>query len=82
MNPGKSLHQALAAWQLSLLTAYVRCSMFIADTYNNVVRKVSPSGIITTFAGNGTAGWSGDNGPATAATLETPCGLALGANGR
>jgi uncharacterized protein (TIGR03437 family) len=44
-------------------------NLFIADHANNRVRKVSPSGIITTVAGNGSAGFSGDGGPATSAQL-------------
>src|SRR5579863_7265849 len=48
--------------------------LYIADTGNSVVRKVS-SGIITTVAGNGTQGYSGDNGPATSAQLKFPVGV-------
>ena len=44
----------------------------LSDTNNNVVRKVDPSGKITTVAGNGIAGYSGDGGPATAAQLNEP----------
>ena len=45
-------------------------ALYIADQGNHTVRKVSPSGIITTVAGNGTAGYSGDGGPATDAQLQ------------
>jgi uncharacterized protein (TIGR03437 family) len=55
-------------------------SLFIADS--NVIRKVSPSGIITTVAGNGSAGYSGDGGPATRAQLNGPFGVAVDAFGR
>jgi sugar lactone lactonase YvrE len=55
--------------------------LFIADTYNNVIREVKPSGTISTFAGNGTAGFAGDNGPATAAELASPDGVAVDALG-
>ncbi len=52
--------------------------MYIADAYNNRVRKVTAStGIITTIAGTGTADYSGDNGPATSAALQFPYGITL-----
>jgi sugar lactone lactonase YvrE len=48
-------------------------NVFIADTYNNRIRKVDPnSGIITTVAGNGQRTYSGDDGPATSAALNRP----------
>ena len=47
--------------------------LFIADSGNNRIREVNhATGVITTVAGNGTAGYSGDNGPATAAELSSP----------
>ncbi len=50
--------------------------IFIADTGNNRIREVNhTTGNITTVAGNGTAGYSGDNGPATAAELNLPEGV-------
>ena len=55
--------------------------VYIADAGNNRVRMVNPSGIITTVAGTGVAGFSGDGGPATAAELDYPNGLALGPDG-
>ncbi|HXD92981.1 MAG TPA: hypothetical protein VNX01_07180, partial [Bacteroidia bacterium] len=56
-------------------------NLYIADWSNNVVRKVNPSGIISTYAGNASAGFSGDGGPATAAQLFQPEGVALDASG-
>ncbi len=57
-------------------------NLFIADTDNQRVRKVdSTSGIIATVAGTGTAGFSGDGGPATEAQLYWPYGLAVDAAG-
>jgi hypothetical protein len=47
-------------------------NLFIGDRNNNVYRKVNTNGIITTVAGNGTGGLSGDNGPATSAELNGP----------
>jgi sugar lactone lactonase YvrE len=55
-------------------------NLYIADTYNQRVRKVS-NGTITTVAGNGTAGYSGDNGPATSAELDYPWAVAVDSAG-
>jgi hypothetical protein len=54
---------------------------YIADFENAVVRKVSATGVITTVAGSGVIGYSGDGGPATAATMSHPNGVALDAAG-
>ena len=56
--------------------------LFIADYGNNRVREINATtGDITTVAGNGTAGLSGDGGPATSAELDQPEGLAVDALG-
>jgi uncharacterized protein (TIGR03437 family) len=52
-------------------------NLYIADAGNNRVRKVDTSGAITTVAGNGTDGFSGDGGPSTQAMLNYPWGLAV-----
>ncbi len=52
-------------------------NLYIADTFNNRIRKVNPSGIITTVAGDGQEGFSGDGGPATSASLNEPAGVAV-----
>ena len=52
-------------------------NLYIADYDNDAVRKVTPAGIITTYAGTGTAGYNGDGGPATKADLKGPYGLAF-----
>jgi uncharacterized protein (TIGR03437 family) len=52
-------------------------NVYIADTQNNRVRRVNPAGVITTVAGTGRVGSSGDGGPATAAELDTPGGVAV-----
>ena len=44
-------------------------NLYIADTQDHRIRMVDTSGTISTFAGNGTYGFSGDNGPATSAQL-------------
>jgi len=56
-------------------------NLFIADNDNSVIREVSTNGIITTVAGNGTGGHSGNGGAATNATLEPPTGVAVDAAG-
>ena len=53
--------------------------IFIADTNNERVRVVSPGGTISTFAGTGVSGMLGDGGPASAAQLARPVGLAIDA---
>jgi sugar lactone lactonase YvrE len=56
-------------------------SVYIADRDNNVVRKVSNLGIITTIAGTGTAGYSGDGAAATTARLKSPTNVAVDGSG-
>lgn len=56
-------------------------NIYIGEGNGNVIRKVDPSGIITTFAGTGVAGYSGDGGPATAAQFSGPDGLTFDSNG-
>ena len=53
-------------------------NLFITDMRNNVIRKVDTKGIITTVAGNGKSGESGDGGPALSAQLFAPYGIAVG----
>ena len=52
-------------------------NLYIADTYNNRIRKVDSAGVISTVAGSGTLGFSGDGGAAASARLNGPTGLAL-----
>jgi myo-inositol-hexaphosphate 3-phosphohydrolase/sugar lactone lactonase YvrE len=56
-------------------------NLYITDTENHRVRKVDSTGKITTLAGTGAAGYSGDNGPATSAMLNNPHGIAVDAAG-
>jgi sugar lactone lactonase YvrE len=57
-------------------------NLYIADTYNSVIRKVTAAtGVISTVAGNGNFGYSGDSGPATSAELSNPDGVAVDAGG-
>ncbi len=52
-------------------------NVYFTDTDNNMIRRVDPSGHVTNIAGNGTAGFSGDNGPATSASIWRPHGVAV-----
>jgi uncharacterized protein (TIGR03437 family) len=52
-------------------------NLYIGDSNNNRIRMVSPSGIITTVAGNGNPGSAGDGGPAINAELNSPFGIAF-----
>lgn len=57
-------------------------NLFIADTFNHCIRRVEQkTGIITTVAGNGAAGYSGDGGPAVNAQLDEPYGIVLRSDG-
>ncbi len=50
-------------------------NVYIADEFNDRIRKIDPSGVISTVAGNGTRGYSGDGGAATSAALNLPFGV-------
>jgi sugar lactone lactonase YvrE len=83
-TPGFSGDSALAtAAQLKLPTALALDAignLYLADTDNHRIRKIAATtGIITTIAGTGTQGFSGDKGSATSATIDSPTGLALDA---
>jgi sugar lactone lactonase YvrE len=56
-------------------------NLYLADTSNHRIRRIeATTGVITTIAGNGTQGFSGDSGPAIAASIDSPTGLALDAS--
>ncbi|PYS41051.1 MAG: hypothetical protein DMG14_08550, partial [Acidobacteria bacterium] len=54
---------------------------YLIDWNNQRIRKVTPDGVITTVAGNGTIGFSGDGGAATSAQLYAPNGVGVDATG-
>ncbi|WP_052200708.1 Ig-like domain repeat protein [Terriglobus sp. TAA 43] len=56
-------------------------NLFVADTNNNRVREISSGGNVSTLAGNGQQGYSGDNNIATAATLNSPLAIASAPGG-
>jgi sugar lactone lactonase YvrE len=70
--------------QLDLPTALAldpQNNLYLADTRNHRIRRIDAvTGFITTIAGNGTQGFSGDNAPAIAAAIDSPTGLALDAS--
>lgn len=56
-------------------------NLYLADTHNQRVRKINSSGVISTLAGNGSAGFAGDGGQAAAASLALPQGVAVDSRG-
>ncbi len=56
-------------------------NMYIADSLNHRIRRITTAGTISTFAGTGAAGYSGDGGPATAAMLNQPGAMAFDSTG-
>ncbi|MEH6519213.1 MAG: PKD domain-containing protein [Halioglobus sp.] len=56
-------------------------SLFISDSFNNRIRRVSPDGIINTVVGNGVRGFGGDGGPAVDANLSGPGSIVVGEDG-
>ncbi len=54
-------------------------TLYVADTYNDVVRKIAPDGTVTTLAGSGAPGDA--DGPALSASFDTPCALLVDADG-
>ncbi|WP_032793963.1 NHL domain-containing protein, partial [Streptomyces sp. W007] len=56
-------------------------TLYVTDAANHRVRKITADGTISTVAGTGTAGYSGDGGPATAARLNYPLGVTVDSSG-
>ncbi len=84
---GDTAHGDQADAKLALLNHPAGCAMdaagnlYIADRDNNRIRRVSPAGIITTVAGTGTSGNTGDGLPATSATLNAPSAVSVDPTG-
>ena len=73
---------AAGLWCPSDIAVDATGNIYIADTTNNRIRRVDAAGTITTVAGNGIAAYSGDNGPATGASLNSPYGIFVDATGK
>lgn len=70
--------QAILAefWTPNALAVDPSGNIYVADSINSRIRKITPDGKITTFAGNGSTGFSGDGGPAVSAQISQPQGVA------
>jgi serine/threonine protein kinase, bacterial len=55
------------------------CNVYVADTGNNMIRKITPAGVVTTLAGSTTVGYT--NATGTAASFDAPYGVAVDSNG-
>ena len=79
---GAATAASLNLYQPAGLALDTAGNLYIADAWNNRIRKVNVAGTITTVAGNGTGGLSGDGGPATSAGLSWPTWVAFDSAGQ
>jgi uncharacterized protein (TIGR03437 family) len=77
LSPGDLVNGGLLYYVPGGMATDSRGNLYISDISNARIRRVSPDGTITTVAGNGTAGNSGDGGPAISAQITSPRGLAV-----
>ena len=77
---GGPASEATLAYPMAV-TADARGNVYVADSRNHRIRRISPEGVISTFAGTGTRGNGGDGGPAPQASLAQPSGVAADAAG-
>ncbi|HEY8134392.1 MAG TPA: hypothetical protein VII12_21110, partial [Thermoanaerobaculia bacterium] len=71
----------VALYGVAGLAVDSRGNLYMAEQYANLIRKVSPDGTITTVAGNGGAGFGGDGGRASKATIRRPTAVVWNTNG-
>ena len=77
---GRTAARARLSWPMGV-TSGESGEIFIADSGNHRVRRINASGVITTIAGTGKSGFSGDGGPAARAQLFLPTGVAVDGSG-
>jgi len=75
------LLEATFYYPYDVLVHPITGDVYISDRENNAIRVVNSTGTITTIAGNGTGGYTGDGGPASDALLFNPVGLIATQNG-
>ena len=79
---GPATQAELSVNEFSGIVVDTSGNVYLSDSQNNRVRKIAAAtGIITTVAGDGSSGYSGDGGPATTAQLSSPYGIAFDASG-
>ena len=81
LTPDGSAASGAQITQAQKVTMDGQGGYYFSEEFNHVVRHVDATGRLTTVAGNGTQGFSGDGGPATSAQLNNPVGLAVDTSG-
>ena len=81
-NAGENVQAAVSPLNNPVSIAFDGAgNLYITEQVNHRIRRVTPQGIMTTYAGTGTPGYSGDGGRATAAQLNLPMGIAFDSKG-
>ncbi len=80
LGDGKPATSASFAYPISVARD-TKGNLYVSDSYHCRIRKINPAGIISTIAGTGICGYSGDGGPALSATMSSPAGIAFDSKG-